>query len=247
MLLDKRSPASIFLYGQPWFDRLGDTQRHALLDAVVLRKAGKGETLLHKGEPIDGWYGVLSGMAKLQTRGPDGKVSAFLGVPAGEWFGEGSVLRGGTWRYDVVALRDTTLIGMPLACFQELYRHDLQFNHYLIERLNLRLGQAMAVIESGRLRTPEERVAQYLSHLFWQGMRKINLSQEDLGHLAGLSRQTINRVLKQFESQGWVSLEFGRLDILDQPALDALATPADPGHEEPNDTERLPSTTGPQP
>ncbi|NIC43328.1 Crp/Fnr family transcriptional regulator [Aquabacterium sp. A08] len=222
MLLDKRSPASIFLYGQPWFDRLPEAERHALLDTVVLHKAAKGEHLLRKGDRIGGWYGVLSGMAKLQTSGPDGKVSAFLGVPAGEWFGEGSVLRGDHWRYDVVALRDTTLIGLPLAQFQALYRHNLAFNHYLIERLNLRLGQAMAIIESGRLRSPEERVAQYLSHLFWQGMRKINLSQEDLGHLAGLSRQTINRVLKQFEAQGWVSLEFGRVDILNDAALEAL-------------------------
>lgn len=230
MLLDKRSPASIYFYGQPWFDHLPDAERSALLDGVVLHKAAKGETLLHKGQAIDAWYGVLSGMAKLQTNGPEGKVSAFLGVPAGEWFGEGSVLNGGAWRYDVVALRDTTLIGIPLAQFQALYRHNLAFNHYLIERLNLRLGQAMAIIESGRLRTPEERVAQYLSHLFWQGMRKINLSQEDLGHLAGLSRQTINRVLKQFEAQGWVSLEFGRVDILDQVALEALlrAIPDDP-------------------
>ena len=244
MLLDKRSPASIFLYGQSWFDHLPEGQRRALVDAMVLRRAGKGDTLLTKGDAIDGWYGVLSGMAKLQTTGPDGKVSAFLGVPAGEWFGEGSVLRGGAWRYDVVALRDTTLIGMPLAWFHDLYRGNLQFNHYLIERLNLRLGQAMSVIESGRLRSPEERVAQYLSHLFWQGMRKINLSQEDLGHLAGLSRQTINRVLKQFESQGWVSLEFGRVDIVDQAALDALATPTHVGATEPNASEPAPTVAG---
>ena len=247
MLCDAQLLARHFLANQPWFTALDASQQAALAQRVEVIQASKGQTVLKAGEPVQGWYAVLGGLVKLQTEAADGRRSAFIGVPDGEWFGEGSVLRGGTWRYDVVALRDTTLIGMPLACFQELYRHDLQFNHYLIERLNLRLGQAMAVIESGRLRTPEERVAQYLSHLFWQGMRKINLSQEDLGHLAGLSRQTINRVLKQFESQGWVSLEFGRVDILDQPALDALATPADPGHEEPNDTERLPSTTGPQP
>jgi DNA-binding GntR family transcriptional regulator len=56
-------------------------------------------------------------------------------------------------------------------------------------------------------------------------VRKITLSQEDLGHLAGLSRQTINRVLKQFEAQGWVSLEFGRVEILQPQALEQLANP----------------------
>ncbi len=225
MLLEPRSPACVFLHSQAWFGTLGPAERNDLLDAMVLRKANKGEVLLAEGEPIEAWYGVLSGMAKLQTRAPDGRLSAFLGVQAGEWFGEGSVLKGGVWRYDVVALRDTTLIGMPLGQFQRLYRHSLPFAHFLIEHLNRRLGQAMAAIESGRLRNPDERVAQYLSHFFWSGVRKITLSQEDLGHLAGLSRQTINRVLKQFEAQGWVSLEFGRVDILNQQALEELANP----------------------
>ncbi|WP_180683251.1 Crp/Fnr family transcriptional regulator [Tepidicella baoligensis] len=226
MLLEPRSPASVFLHAQPWFATLSAQEKNELLDAMVLRKAAKGEVLLAEGDPIDGWYGVLSGMAKLQTKSSDGRLSAFLGVPAGEWFGEGSVLKGGFWRYDVIALRDTTLIGMPLAHFQHLYRHSLPFAHFLIEHLNMRLGQAMSAIESGRLRSPDERVAQYLSHFFWSGLRKITLSQEDLGHLAGLSRQTINRVLKQFEAQGWVSLEFGRVDILNQAALEQLANPA---------------------
>jgi CRP/FNR family transcriptional regulator, cyclic AMP receptor protein len=111
---------------------------------------------------------------------------------------------------------------MPLAFFQRLYRHSLPFNHFLIERLNLRLGQAMSLIETERLCSLEQRVAQYLSHYFGSGVRKINLSQEDLGHLTGLSRQTVNRVLKQFETQGWISLEFGRVDILNPQGLDTL-------------------------
>ena len=228
MILDTRHPAAVFLYGQIWFEQLPPLQRNELLDSMVLRKASKGGVLLQNGEPIDGWFGVMSGMIKLQTTGADGKLSAFLGVPAGEWFGEGSVLKGGNWRYDVVALRDTTLIGMPLDRFRSLYQHSMAFTHYLIERLNFRLGQAMMAIESGRLRSPEERVAQYLGHFFWSGMRKIAVSQEDLGHLAGLSRQTINRVLKQFEAQGWVSLEFGRVDILDQAALERVIRPSMP-------------------
>ena len=225
MLLEPRTPASVFLHAQPWFACMSAEEKDELLDAMVLRKATKGEILLAEGEPIDGWYGVLSGMAKLQSKAPDGRLSAFLGVPAGEWFGEGSVLKEPAWRYDVIALRDTTLIGMPLAHFQRLYRHSLPFAHFLIERLNMRLGQAMTVIESGRLRSPDERVAQYLTHFCWSGVRKITLSQEDLGHLAGLSRQTINRVLKQFEAQGWVSLEFGRVEILQPQALEQLANP----------------------
>ncbi len=222
MTLDARSPARVFLSQQPWFGSLEGSMRQTLVDAMLMQRASRGELLIRRGTPVDAWWAVLSGMAKLQTEGPDGRISAFLGVPAGDWFGEGTVLNGGLWRYDVVALRDTTLIGMPLPHFQTLYRTNLSFNHHLIQRLNLRLGQAMTAIEAGRLRSPEERVAQYLTMFCGAGVRKITLSQEDLGHLAGLSRQTINRVLKAFEAQGWISLEFSRVDVLLPEALEAL-------------------------
>ncbi|MEW6694296.1 Transcriptional regulator LdrP [Tepidimonas thermarum] len=222
MTLDTRTPARVFLSQQPWFGTLDAATRQTLIDAMVLQRAARGELLIRRGTPVDAWWAVLSGMAKLQTEGPDGRVSAFLGVPAGDWFGEGTVLKGGHWRYDVLALRDTTLIGLPLPHFQQLYHSSLAFNHFLVERLNLRLGQAMTAIEVGRLRSPEERVAQYLSMFCGSGVRRITLSQEDLGHLAGLSRQTTNRVLKAFEAQGWISLEFSRVDVLQPEALEAM-------------------------
>lgn len=128
----------------------------------------------------------------------------------------------GCWRYDVVALRDTTLVGLPLAWFQRLHAPSLPFTHFLIERLNHRLGQAMTAIEAARLCSPPQRVAQVLLMFCGAGVQRLTLTQEDLGHLAGLSRQTINRVLKTFEARGWVRLEFSRVEVGDRAALQAL-------------------------
>jgi hypothetical protein len=41
--------------------------------------------------------------------------------------------------------------------------------------------------------------------------------------IAGLSRQTVNKVLQDFERQKLVSLEFGRIAILDEPGIAAVA------------------------
>jgi CRP-like cAMP-binding protein len=88
--------------------------------------------------------------------------------------------------------------------------------------MNMRLGQAMSIIEAGRIRSPEQRVALCLSRLFWHGMRKLDLSQEEIGNLVGLSRQTVNRVLQALEQQGLISLDFGRVGILDEAGMAAL-------------------------
>jgi DNA-binding transcriptional regulator YhcF (GntR family) len=68
----------------------------------------------------------------------------------------------------------------------------------------------------------------YLGRHLWHGPRKMSLSQEELGILAGLSRQTVNAVLKTLEQQGLVALEFGRVSILDDDGLTALALKPEP-------------------
>lgn len=219
MLHDISRPSTQFLRMQPWFARLPQELRERVTDRVFIQQGGKGEVLLHAGEPVKGWYAVVSGLVKLQSQSAQGRLSVFLGVPGGEWFGEGSAMKSEPRRYDVIALRDTELLCLPRAEFDNLRATSLEFNQALLAQMNMRLGQAMSIIEAGRIRSPEQRVALYLSRLFWHGMRKLDLTQEELGNLAGLSRQTVNRALKALEQQGLVSLQFGRVSILDDDGL----------------------------
>ena len=198
--------------------------RLKLIERVFTLRGAKGDVLLKAGEGVEGWYGVMTGVVKLESYLDGGRASAFLSIPAGEWFGEGAAMKPESRRYDVVALRDAELICLPLLEFDELRRSSLEFNHALLSQMNARLGQAMAIIEAGRISSPHQRVALYLSRVFWPGVRKLNLSQEELANLIGLSRQTVDRVLKAFEQMNLVSLEFGRVGILDEAGLIALAS-----------------------
>jgi CRP-like cAMP-binding protein len=47
--------------------------------------------------------------------------------------------------------------------------------------------------------------------------------QEDLAMMLALSRQTINQVLKQFETQGAVKLGYAEIQIVDKGRLHELA------------------------
>jgi CRP-like cAMP-binding protein len=214
-------PAHRFLAAQPWFAAQDASLRQALQDGVHTLRGAKGEAVLEAGAEVGGWYAVLSGLVMLHSPEARGRQSAFLGVPDGEWFGEGSAMKAEPRRYRVVALRETQLMCLPLPLFQRLRETSLAFNQCLAAHLNMRLGQAMAIIEAGRMRSPEHRVALYLSPLFWRSTRRIHLTQEELGHLAGLSRQTVNRVLRQLEALHIVSLDFGRVAIVDDAALAA--------------------------
>lgn len=220
-MFEPAPPASRFIAAQPWFGTLTAPLQRALQDGVRTQRGAKGDTVLAAGAEVEGWYAVLSGLVMLHSPEARGRHSAFLGVPDGEWFGEGSAMKAEPRRYRVIALRETQLMCLPQPLFTQLRETSLAFNQYLAGHLNMRLGQAMAIIEAGRMRSPEHRVALYLSPLFWRSTRRIHLTQEELGHLAGLSRQTVNRVLRLLEALRIVSLDFGRVAIVDDAALAA--------------------------
>ena len=223
LLRDAGGRALSVLRLQPWFGQLAAARQEEVAASVFTLSGAKGEVLLHAGEEVKGWYAVLEGLVKLQSQSADGRRQGFLGIPGGEWFGEGSVMKKSPRLYEAIALRDSELLCLPRAQFEELAATNLPFSRALNEQLNMRFGQAMGIIEAMRLRTPEQRVAAYLVPPLWNGPRRMVLSQEELGILAGLSRQTVNAMLKELERRGLVSLQFARVDIVDEVALARFA------------------------
>ena len=220
-MLSSAPSAQRFIEAQPWFAGVPVALQESVRVEVCVQHADKGTVMMPAGSAVQGWHAVLSGLVMLQSPASQGRASAFIGVPDGEWFGEGSAMKPEPRRYHVVALRPTTLLCLPLPLFATLRETSLGFNQFLVQHLNMRLGQAMTIIEAGRTQSPEHRVALYLSRLFWRSTRRLNLTQEELGQLVGLSRQTVNKVLRVLEGRGIVSLDFGRVAIVDDEALNA--------------------------
>lgn len=220
-MLSTLPPAPRFISAQPWFASVPAALQERLREEVFAVQGDKGAIMMPAGSAVEGWHAVLSGLVMLQSPASKGRASAFIGVPDGEWFGEGSAMKPEPRKYNVVALRPTTLLCLPLPLFATLRESSLAFNQFLVQHLNMRLGQAMTIIEAGRTQSPEHRVALYLSRLFWRSTRRLNLTQDELGQLVGLSRQTVNRVLRTLEALGIVSLDFGKVAIVDDEALGA--------------------------
>lgn len=220
--LMNRFQVARFLRMQPWLAELPPPAQESVIRASYTVHGKTGDVMLPWQERSEGWYAVLSGFVKLQSRGHGDRASAFLALTGGEWFGEDSVMKQEPRHYDVVALRATELLCLPRAKFEELLATNLPFSQAVIRHMNLRLGQSMAIIESQRLGDLEQRLALYLSPMFWHGLRRLNLSQKELGILAGMSRQTVNHVLQSLEQRGLVCLKYGRVVSVDQAAIERL-------------------------
>jgi len=207
-----------------WACDLSDEEFARVESGVAERLIQAGGFACRKGEPVEHWIGVIDGLVKISSDLESGKTATLAGILAGGWFGEGSLLKTETRRYDVVALRDSRIAYMRRETFQWLLDHSIGFNRYLLIQLNERLGQFIGLLESERLLDTDARVARCLATMFNPVLypgdgRQIAVSQEEIGYLTGVSRQRVNRSLKVLQFAGYLKVEYGSITICD---LDGL-------------------------
>jgi CRP-like cAMP-binding protein len=203
-----------------WAHGLTAEQRRRVEAGAFSRIYPKGSHIFHHGERVDYWLGVVDGLGKMTTIGADGRATTFVAVGTGAWFGEGSVIKQVPRQYDGVALRNTEIAFVPREIFMSLLNESISFNRFIIDSLNERLQQFIGLASRDRLLEPDARVALSLASLFNPILspgteRTLQISQDEVAELAGLSRQRTNESLKVLEQYGMLRIERVGITILD--------------------------------
>jgi CRP/FNR family transcriptional regulator, cyclic AMP receptor protein len=203
-----------------WSRELPEREIEAARAGITEKSYRAGEFVFLRGDHFEYWSGVVSGLLRMGTVSRGGKAMTFAGLTAGAWFGEGTVLKREARRYDMVALRDTRIALMDQATFFWLYENSVAFNRFLVTQLNERLGQFIGLVEYGRTLDVTARLARSIASLFNPILypdlsRHLEITQEEIGALSGISRQNANQCLKRLEKEGLLRLEYGGVTILD--------------------------------
>ena len=208
----------------PWIHLLTPQERQRAEEDLKVTEASAGDYLCRTGRPVTYWFGVVDGLLKMSSDNAEGKTMTFTGVPPGGWFGEGTALKRETYRYNIQALRKSTVAGLHVDTFHWLLDHSIGFNRFVMKQLNERLGQFIAAREIDRMTNPDIRVARSLASLFnpvlYPGVGAVlRITQQELAYLVGLSRQRVNEALTNLADQGCIRVEYGGLRVLDLIAL----------------------------
>ena len=220
----RRPPTGEELAGIPWLASLQPGERERAVAALRVGDAKAGDYVCRLGRPVTYWFGVVEGLLKMSSDNAQGQTMTFTGVPPGGWFGEGTALKREPYRYNIQALRRSTVAGLPIDTFHWLLDHSIGFNRFVMNQLNERLGQFIAAREIDRMNNPDVRVARSLASLFnpvlYPGVGEVlRITQQELAYLVGLSRQRVNEALAALEAQGAIRVEYGGLRVLDLAAL----------------------------
>ena len=220
----RRAPHAAELAAIPWLAVLDERERERIVAEIKVGDALPGDFVCRTGRPVTYWFGVIDGLLKMSSDNADGQTMTFTGVPPGGWFGEGTALKREPYRYNIQALRKSSVAGLPVDSFHWLLDHSIGFNRFVMNQINERLGQFIAAREIDRMNNPDVRVARSLAALFnpilYPGVGDLlRITQQELAYLVGLSRQRVNEALNALQAQAVIRIEYGGVRVLSLEAL----------------------------
>jgi CRP/FNR family cyclic AMP-dependent transcriptional regulator len=204
-----------------------------LASTARLANFAKNGVIFQKGDPGDSMMAIIRGRVKICSHSVDGKELVLNIINKGGLFGEIALLDGEPRTADAIALEETDLLVLERAQFMPFLTNRPDLSLRLISVLCKRLRQTSEHLEDTLFLEASSRFARALLRLVEvfgkpapQGAIRldIKLSQQQLGCLVGVSRESINKLLNEWQRSGVISVESGYITVRDRDALDEIGT-----------------------
>jgi CRP/FNR family cyclic AMP-dependent transcriptional regulator len=200
--------------------------------ALAIRRPYEPDALVFsQGDPGDSLYGVVTGKVRISASTREGKEMFLNIMEPGDTFGEIALLDGNPRTATATTTATSELMIIPRAQFLALLQREPTVAIHLLQLLCQRIRWTSAQAEDSALLTVPNRLARRLLSLAklhgQQSPKGVQLiiSQEEMGRFLGISRQAVNQYLQEWRTQGWVAVGRGKVTVLDESALQTMASP----------------------
>jgi|UniRef100_Q07HN5 CRP-like cAMP-binding protein len=208
------------------FQALGPEVCEQLAAHAKIKDVPRGTTIFMKGAAGTCLFAVCRGVVLVTNTSSDGKSLFLNEIKEGEIFGEIALLDGQPRTADAAAFTDCSLIVIERRDFLPLLRSNPDVMLKLVEILCSRLRRTTEQVEDLMFMDLRGRLAKTLLRLSQSAGddRTLDISQNELSQMVGLSREMINKQLQVWVREGYLKIERRRLIILQPQALADILT-----------------------
>ena len=198
-----------------------DDALRALLTIARRRTFSRNEVVFHRGDPADSLHLIGKGRFSVRIMTPLGDSATLSVRGPGDAFGELALLGPELVRSATVsALEPGETHSVFRGDFERLRHEHPGVNDVLIGILTDRLRRLSDQVVEAYYVPADRRVLRRvceLARLYGRSEKEavVPLTQEEIAELAGTSRATVNRVLREAEKRGAVELRRGKTAVLD--------------------------------
>lgn len=212
-----------------WFASLPAELAQLIIKHSHEREFQAGTTIFRADDEPTGQFAVLEGEVRLVSYSNNGRDVLFDRFRSGAWFGHLSVLDGQPRFQDAVTCCHTRLLQLPMSGFHEIIAYKPIYALDFARLICFHIRVAMQAIISARTAPFPTRLAQLLINLEGLPSDEIRsasqprVTQEALAAMTGTTRQTVSRLLKEWERAGLIEIRYGHAVILERTVLQTIA------------------------
>jgi CRP/FNR family transcriptional regulator, cyclic AMP receptor protein len=192
---------------------------NAVAAASRLRSFRRGQIVFTRSDPGDTVIVVVSGRIKVTMRSADGGELTLAVIPPGGLLGELGVVDGGPRSADAETLEESQLLLIPREAIRAICARVPSAAQALTNSIAATLRRLTEVTADLVFLDLPRRVAKILLSQARgdDGIIRFRMSQEELAHQVGSTRQSVNAALRGFERRGWIEMH-DRAVMVKQPA-----------------------------
>ena len=211
-----------FLRNVSLFESLDQQELEALSDLAFTRTFSKDNVIILAEEEGDTLFIIKKGQVKVSIVSEEGREVILSLLGESSVFGELSLLDGKPRSANVVATEETDLLMLRRADFVQLIYKTPQIATALLAELATRLRKTDRQIEGLALLDVTSRISETLLQLATeQGTETVDgvviesrPTHQELANMSGTTRETVSRVLKRLEGQGYIRCSGRKIAIL---------------------------------
>lgn len=225
-MLNTEKLAAFFKKGS-LFSNLTEEELSQLAQIVRERKFDRNQVIFYEGDLGGSLYVIVSGTVKIVIMADDGREHILGLLDEGNFFGEISLIDGEPRSATAIALDKVSIVMISREDFVRLLRENPEMSLKIMQTLCERLRRTDKHVETLAFLSAPGRVAQVL--LNWAekeapGQDKNiaishKMTRQEFASIAGTSRETLTRVLMDFQDDGLIKLEKNRIVLNDRKHL----------------------------
>lgn len=212
------------------FGDLPRQDRQRIVQLCTRRRLTARQVVFREGDPGREMFIVVSGQLKVSVTSEDGKELSFFILNRNDIFGELALLDGERRSATITTIGPCELLALHHQDFQTLLKKHRLIGLKMLSilagrvRATTRLYEHSVFIEiPGRLAGKLLELAEKHGTKVGEGLLiDLKLSQYELGTLINASRESVNKQLKTWESQGIIEMQHGKILLRNLPVLEAL-------------------------
>jgi CRP/FNR family cyclic AMP-dependent transcriptional regulator len=203
-----------FLRNIQLFSSLSDEELDQVCSKVIVEEFIKNEIILYEEDTNDFMYIILLGKVKVVQTTEDGKEIILAIHRPDEIFGEISLIDGKTSPATVLATEDSLIAIISKNEFYSLLSNQGKVLEKFLQILCSRLRESWKRIQILNLKNSSDRIKMLFLMLSYDNGKKtpegiilnIKLTHQNIADMAGLTRETVTRVLDKWQKSGEITI-----------------------------------------